>query len=424
MAVSSFDTEQVRLVSRSIFSGEKASLRGKKSVKKEIKANQSVFEPLVSSLGKEKTLNTICNLLERGAFASMTVAEDIVPAASSLSPELSIQANVPEHKPETTAMQEVGLALAEVEDAPCSDEGDNCVDDVWVMTEGQADDDLTPPADGKLTPRKTGALGLLELARTQELTQSLQVIRIEGDDTANVLSGNTSTSGLPPARLPIAIQYFLLTEVQRLLEECCYNFTRQWLPNIVKQRQFDSAVAVELNRWAFIIQKNMSHVPKEAFNLKIRNSTSILQSAVKLRHIAVHRHNLPIRELHGLVDAGASMASLLKQNDIASILRRVTNDLEINMSSLEASREMTKKAAAAKLEDIQRRREQLILEEKCVLAAVREQDLRSISVAGASTQKLVDLLRKHSLNGSDTGLDGSDSDEYYDSVDDFANLNI
>ena len=55
---------------------------------------------------------------------------------------------------------------------------------------------------------------------------------------------------LYPLYIPYKTQYQLLTKTQRLLEECCYDFTVQFMPDLLEQRQWDCSEAIELNKWA------------------------------------------------------------------------------------------------------------------------------------------------------------------------------
>ncbi|KAH8663700.1 hypothetical protein BGZ60DRAFT_432828 [Tricladium varicosporioides] len=49
-----------------------------------------------------------------------------------------------------------------------------------------------------------------------------------------------------PTYLPFRLQHLVLTQTQRLLEECCYNFAEKWFPSMLEANGWEAPEAVEL----------------------------------------------------------------------------------------------------------------------------------------------------------------------------------
>ena len=54
---------------------------------------------------------------------------------------------------------------------------------------------------------------------------------------------------LYPSYFPYSAQHSVLLSIQQVLEECCYDFTKKWLPSEVEKHEWDCAAAMELSAY-------------------------------------------------------------------------------------------------------------------------------------------------------------------------------
>lgn len=84
MVTSAIERQQVYLAARKVFTGQKAGLRKISRIRKEVVANQGVFQSVVASLGQPKVLSTILNLLDQGVLTSDPATENEFPEQAGL----------------------------------------------------------------------------------------------------------------------------------------------------------------------------------------------------------------------------------------------------------------------------------------------------------------------------------------------------
>lgn len=99
----------------------------------------------------------------------------------------------------------------------------------------------------------------------------------------------TSPPATPPdTGLPYEVQHFILTTMQRILEEGCYSFASRWIPNVLYDKKWTCAEQVELKTWR---DELPALLPLGAIKLQPDYSlTAALRDAVGIRNAATHRH--------------------------------------------------------------------------------------------------------------------------------------
>ncbi|KAH6675970.1 hypothetical protein B0J14DRAFT_561664 [Halenospora varia] len=100
-----------------------------------------------------------------------------------------------------------------------------------------------------------------------------------------------------PTYLPFRLQHLILTQTQRLLEECCY---KKWFPSMLEANGWEAPEAVELTEWWKTLSKY--HIPTTAIALSHGQSLAVLFKRVKfIRHCAVHRRpQIPVKKVEGM----------------------------------------------------------------------------------------------------------------------------
>lgn len=237
-----------------------------------------------------------------------------------------------------------------------------------------------------------------------------------------------------PLCLPYRVQHLLLTKVQLLLEECCYDFACLWLPDVVERENCDCAVAIELNTWTHLICKNAHQIPSEAFDSDGRELTHTLAAADRLRHCAVHRTKLSGDDLQRQVGAALELASLFKDSERAALLRAISYELDSRFTFMKRMKQSVESMAVDRLRQLQRVRRGLDREEKAIFGAMSMQDNELATSLGGLIEEHIGKLfaaplelegapdkgkgrKVDSVDRRDSdSSDDDDNDERYDSM--------
>lgn len=212
-------------------------------------------------------------------------------------------------------------------------------------------------------------------------------------------------------RLPYKAQHILLTEAQLLLEECFYDFARQWLPHVVEEECCDSPVAIELNHWTSIFRKHNQQIPPEALDPPDIELNLMLGSIRNLRHSAVHRLKLAGSDVQTLIKSGVALASMLKDYRRAVLLGSISNELDNKVRSMELMKNDAEKDAVARFQEIQRKREELAMEEKTLVADMLKKDAQNMNSIGILIEESVFNLLKAPPDHSAASEEGEDAVE-------------
>ncbi|KAF6239390.1 hypothetical protein HO173_002652 [Letharia columbiana] len=195
-------------------------------------------------------------------------------------------------------------------------------------------------------------------------------------------SGSISpkSPSLFPSYLSYISQHKLLNAVQRVLENCCYDWAARWIPSLLNERNWTCSEAVELGRWTAIIPKRAD---ASSFDAKILGSgealTAVFQATHPLRHAAVHRLRTSVKGIEKMLRNALKLATALqdtprkrKLHDILVAFRatmqameRKKNDLENQLDTeicniQEQRAALDKKAKEARLGMFQQDRENTV----------------------------------------------------------------
>lgn len=72
---------------------------------------------------------------------------------------------------------------------------------------------------------------------------------------------NKSEASTSTIRLPFEAQHELVVYLQRVMEQVCFGFAQQALPELLRKRQWACAVAVELHLWKDELLENPESLP-------------------------------------------------------------------------------------------------------------------------------------------------------------------
>ncbi|KAK9772884.1 hypothetical protein SCAR479_10394 [Seiridium cardinale] len=381
---------------RAIFSGPKAQMRKRKSIRKEIVDHKSALRSL-GDIGTDGLVAIVRALLERQVFESDLKARLEFPELFQSSPERDALREASELEAVQSVRESFEQGVSDGED----DEEDELP---WLNR------DVKAATNDNVSAHSSNP----SLVAAPQPTSAAATI-----------------PSLHPVRLSYKAQHLLLTEAQIILEECFYDFASQWLPFLLMDEKCDCAVAIELNYWSHLYRKHVEQIPLRALNLKGRKFDSTMAAINRLRHSAVHRIKLTGSDVRDLIKAGVDVALLLRDNQRAALLGEISAELSNKITSMELMKNDAEKTAVAKLKEIQKKREELDREEAAAIASMLKRDAENTATIGTlieeSVGRLLSIPRPEDVpndgdGDADTDVDENEDDEageeYYSTSDD------
>lgn len=163
-----------------------------------------------------------------------------------------------------------------------------------------------------------------------------------------------SSSTLFPAYLSYAVQHKLLNEVQRLLEECCYDFAKTWVPSVIEEHSWDCAEAVEISRWSEVLPSNFACIDNDATSLESQDDLlDALRAISPLRHAAVHRLPTCGKGVEQMLDKALHLVQVLRDDPRASKMQAILEDFQAKREDMENRKTNLENQLDQQLQDIE-----------------------------------------------------------------------
>ena len=212
--------------------------------------------------------------------------------------------------------------------------------------------------------------------------------------------------------IPYKIQHLVLTRAQQLLEECCYNFTTHWLPELLEQRRWDCKEAIELNKWTHAFTKRLGKLPS-SFSPALANDPALPMAHVliavnKLRHSAVHRLPTTAKGILEMVHSATRFARVLRNTVCEQQFNELHCELESKIRALELNKNFLETNLEQELQDIARQRRELDEKEKDAIAVMLREDEDHGSLIG---MLLSDCVNQIFDEGTNKGTEGAEADQ-------------
>jgi hypothetical protein len=220
---------------------------------------------------------------------------------------------------------------------------------------------------------------------------------------------------LYPVNFPYKAQHFILTTTQRLLEECCFDFTTTWLPSKLQENGWDCPEAVELTKWTKFLTKNYDLLPKESLDLgKDTTIKQVLLSTHNLRHSAVHRLPTSARGINQMVKSAARLAKTLCDPLRTAQLEELNHEVEGRIKDMELNKNFLEDKLDKELQEIRRKREELNVKEKELLSSTLKEDQENKSLIGVLVQESLREILCDKIGPKEDQTDAGQKDENED----------
>ncbi|KAL2801618.1 hypothetical protein BJX63DRAFT_416942 [Aspergillus granulosus] len=334
----------IYLACKAIFSAQNAAIRKRKIIQKRLEDHRSSLQSLIPNFDLNKVVTTCQALLEKQVFqseikAKLEFPELFIPMLDRDSQHLATEKEAA--RSEAEMIEEIAMNY-EREDDPANTE--------------------VPPGDHKNHIDEKQLEGYLDIGPKPILAAEL---------------------GLPsfyPSYFPYYAQHSILSTVQHVLEQSCFDFAQKRFPKDIEEHGWDCAEAVELTKWTRLIQKWSPQLPCDSLLVNGPELSDALSAVHKIRHTAVHRLLTTARGIDTLVVSAMRMTSILQDPLRTSQLEDLHLDIVSKTETMELQKKALESALAQDLEEIQLQREQLDQKEEDLRrkAVKNDQDMKSL----------------------------------------------
>ena len=202
---------------------------------------------------------------------------------------------------------------------------------------------------------------------------------------------------LYPTYLTYQVQHELLNTVQRLLEQCCYEWARRWIPDLLEERKWTCSEAVELSQWAKVLPRRLDKTNDEATSLESADSLkSALVATHQLRHAAVHRLPTSAKGIEKMLGHALFLANALHDTTITFKLDALLCEFKLKVRDMELHKNELENGLDDELKEIQEQRAILDRREReAKLNMVKQDDNNMRELSWLFAKSLRDLTREH-----------------------------
>jgi hypothetical protein len=348
MPISIEDQQRVFTAYQALFRGVEKQAKGK-VIRSILEANDQANSAVVLSLGYDRVVSILAALLERGVFASELKAKLAFPMLYKTSPEQDARREA----------SDAGAARDEAEILQSEEAENNAIPEV------ELDDDFLS-VDGGV--HDEGAAGFSEWASSKNHIKSFPWLTHEDGVS------RPSIPSFYPTSFSLPLQHEVLSRVQRLLEECCYSFTKRHAPKILERKKWDCPEAIELHTWIYVFAKHHKKLPSHAFKTPSPGLPIILLSVAPLRHAAVHRLRISAKGISQMVHNAVAFAEALSDTVRASMLREVAEEIDTKVKNQELHKSYLESRLQKELDEIDQERHELEKREHDAIRTIVAED--------------------------------------------------
>ncbi|OAQ58079.1 hypothetical protein VFPPC_11393 [Pochonia chlamydosporia 170] len=305
-------SERVYVALRHVFVGKNAKLRKKKPIRKLVNSYLSTPEgntlkDIVEAHGVSKLVAISRTLIVEGIFESACLASQRFPEwFSAISATVTIP-NTKDARNNSPGPTEGGVVVR------CQRCGR--VPGIGGTIQAKLPCNLDGIANGK-----------------SPCTIQIQS-KIVADD-ANESGVSTFT-----IRLPFEAQHELMVHLQRVMEQVCFDFAKQALPDLLGKRRWACAMAVELHLWKDVLLQQRESLPA-GYELSTASLEPLLQTMAFIRHVAVVRIDISATQLQKCMEEAVELTEALGQMRFLSALRSLQKQINSEILGLRKEEEL------------------------------------------------------------------------------------
>ncbi|RAH51135.1 uncharacterized protein BO95DRAFT_469939 [Aspergillus brunneoviolaceus CBS 621.78] len=366
--VPSAERRQIFLACRAIFSGTNANIRKTKTIRAHLENHHESLQALIPSYNVWRALPVVKCFLEKGLFQSNSKAQVEFPGLLEPCSVRQTQHAALEQEASRSAAQVLQEVTETYEAQQCQEEEEN--------------------KKGSGGPVPEPAMASIPIA----VNSGAVAEHVWANTSDQTLSAERPPAPLFPLYLPYHTQHHILTTVQKVLEECIFDFCQKWLPDELARRGWDCAAAVELSKWTRLLGPWASQLPDGTLRPSDLALETMLATVVKIRHTAVHRLPTTAQGVCDLVAVAVKLAATLGDALRTAQLDDLHRDLQEKTTILESNKSLLEANLACQLDNIQAEREQLDRREQALRAKTIQDDGENKRMVGLLVERSLDQI--------------------------------
>ncbi|KAE8323704.1 hypothetical protein BDV39DRAFT_217558 [Aspergillus sergii] len=314
---------------KAIFSGPYALYRKSGAIIKRLVKHKTSLRTLFRKFSVGRVCRIAKELLEAGVFESDIKAQLIFP--DLLAPSTTEKSENDVLEDETTCAEAKTVKEAES-----------------VCEREESETTQSPPI----------SLSMKVETSVEEETHTTQ------ENTSGLLPAPSAETELPipslhPSYFPYHAQHSILSQVQQVLEEGCFDFTKKWLPSELEDNRWDCAAAVELTKWTKLFKKWSPQLADGSLQCSGPEFHARLAEVSGIRHTAVHRAPITARAIDTFIVSAMRLTEALRDTLRTSQLENLHLDIQAKIEAMEFSKNALEGGLRRELETIQRKGEEL-----------------------------------------------------------------
>jgi hypothetical protein len=207
-------------------------------------------------------------------------------------------------------------------------------------------------------------------------------------------------------------QHLLLVKVQSILEQACFEFGQQVMPDILKKYGWDCPEAAELNRWTMEFLQRQGQFGDKERNMK-KPLEKLFRSVSAIRHTAVHRIRVSAKHTEQFILDAEALLTLLESEKHLKLLTKLRQDTQLAIEELERNKHVLGIKLEETLKGIAFQRSELDRIEKACIAEMLKEDADYQMFAGMNLEQAVissEALATGAAMKDDTGSELGDTD--------------
>ncbi|KUM56499.1 hypothetical protein ACN42_g10714 [Penicillium freii] len=340
MVQSAPDERLIYLACQHIFRGSNSQVRKLKIVKGLIKQNELALTDILREYDIDSTSSVAKKLLESRVFDSTLKAKIRFPELFDVSPTRSAEREASEAE---AARDEAGT-VREISDREASKDS-AIISHTELQGERTFSDNPYPEED----------------------------------------TGTVAVRSLYPVYIHYRCQHLVLTTIQELLEESCFEFAQQHFTQLLAKNGWDCPEAVELTEWT----KILSHHSNPVINTLKTPLNEFIGLLRELRHSAVHRLRKTAAGVERLAENAQLFLEALGDSTRSDKVESLRRELQSAIEELKRNKDLFERRLLAQLREIQKKRSELDVWEKNAKEAMIREDLQCSRDIGEGLEIIV-----------------------------------
>ncbi|KAB8267484.1 hypothetical protein BDV30DRAFT_246544 [Aspergillus minisclerotigenes] len=255
-----------------------------------------------------------------------------------------------------------------------------------------------------------------EIKQSPSISMSMVETSVEGETHANQENASVPLPppsaepelpipSLHPSYFPYHAQHSILSQVQQVLEEGCFDFTEKWLPSELKDNGWDCAAAVELTKWTKLFKKWSPQLPDGSLQCSCPEFHARLAEVAGIRHTAVHRAPITARAVDAFIVSAVRLTEALRDTLRTSQLVDLHLDIQAKINAMEFSKNALEGDLRRELEAIQQQGEELERKKVELRAKTIANDNEIKGLMGLMVKKSIErIFRGGTYENSSTGF--------------------